>query len=499
MVALSTLTKPKKKPAIICVDDERTVLSSLKTQLQHNLGNDYQIEIAESGEECLELVDEFRAAHIEIPIIITDQLMPTLNGDELMVEVKKRLPDTLTIMLTGQATAAAVGAALNHADLYRFIAKPWHEEDLILTIRTGIQSYFQSQTLKQKERYQRILQQILQLVLNKSELKHRINATLSLLLQEETFHQVNQGAIFIRNEQGEMEPLAQQGCEKTLAFLTAQLTQPQHQTFTETSGNPCYQIDITNNQQLMGMIFLFAEAEQTENEHTVAFLNSVADTLAGMIELEYYHRTIVRQNEELEQKIVLRTKELEEALHKQAQLNATFIDANKKLEYYATTDSLTNLANRRHFIKCAEQLIMQCNEAHTPISLMMIDLDLFKDINDTYGHQTGDEVLRCFADLLMKTVRKDDLIGRLGGEEFAIVAPMLNQEQCFYLADRIRLKSAEQPIQACNHSLFITCSIGIAELEPDSENIFDALARADSALYRAKDNGRNQVTHHQLS
>ena len=136
--------------SIICVDDERVVLISLRDQLTNHLGNDYEIELAETGEEALEIFEELQQEGIEIPVIIADQIMPGMKGDELLIQIHAHYPQTLKIMLTGQASADAVGNALNHANLYRYIAKPWETIDLCLTVTEAIRSYGQDRQLAQQ-------------------------------------------------------------------------------------------------------------------------------------------------------------------------------------------------------------------------------------------------------------------------------------------------------------------------------------------------------------
>ncbi|GAK57052.1 sensory transduction histidine kinase [Candidatus Vecturithrix granuli] len=146
-----------KKPVILCVDDEKNILDSLKKQLKLYVGNAYNIETAESGEEALELVQELREDSVELPVVIADHIMPGMKGDELLIAIHRQLPKTLTIMLTGQANADAVGNAINSANLYRYIAKPWSQKDLTLTVEKAIQSYFQDKKLEEQHK---ILQQV---------------------------------------------------------------------------------------------------------------------------------------------------------------------------------------------------------------------------------------------------------------------------------------------------------------------------------------------------
>ncbi|OQY59683.1 MAG: hypothetical protein B6245_05255 [Desulfobacteraceae bacterium 4572_88] len=139
-----------KKPVILCVDDEIVILTSLRDQLIYHLGNDYTIEIAESGEEALEALGEFLEEGIEVPLIITDQIMPGMKGDEMLIKIHSRYPHALKIFLTGQADANAVGNAVNRANLYRYISKPWDEADLRLTVTKALYSYSQEKQLSEQ-------------------------------------------------------------------------------------------------------------------------------------------------------------------------------------------------------------------------------------------------------------------------------------------------------------------------------------------------------------
>ncbi|MEG3978287.1 adenylate/guanylate cyclase domain-containing protein [Microcoleus sp. herbarium8] len=136
-----------KQQVIICVDDDNTVLKSLKVELQEAVGNAYLVEIAEGGEEALELLEELLLDGYEVPLIISDHIMPEMKGDELLRQVHLLSPQTIKIMLTGQADIEAVGNAIKNANLYRYLAKPWQQEDLSLTVKEAVNSYRQNQLL----------------------------------------------------------------------------------------------------------------------------------------------------------------------------------------------------------------------------------------------------------------------------------------------------------------------------------------------------------------
>lgn len=138
--------------AILCVDDERTVLQSLQATLGREFGRDYMIEIAQSGEEALDLIRELQEDQVEVPVLITDQIMPGMKGSDLLFNVKQQTPETLSILLTGQSGADEVGDAVNRGNLYRFIPKPWERADLLLTVQEALRSYRQQQEIEEKNR-----------------------------------------------------------------------------------------------------------------------------------------------------------------------------------------------------------------------------------------------------------------------------------------------------------------------------------------------------------
>ena len=137
-------------PTIVCVDDEIFLLNSLTETLKRRLGQNFMIEMAETAEFALDIFDELQASGVEIPLIISDQIMPDMKGVDLLIEVYARSPKTLQIMLTGRASVEDVGKTVNCANLYRYISKPWEEEDLILTVTEAIRRFYQEKKLAEQ-------------------------------------------------------------------------------------------------------------------------------------------------------------------------------------------------------------------------------------------------------------------------------------------------------------------------------------------------------------
>lgn len=166
----------------------------------------------------------------------------------------------------------------------------------------------------------------------------------------------------------------------------------------------------------------------------------------------------------------------------------------RQLEHEARTDFLTGLSNRRHFLELAAQELVRVRRYRSPLTLAMLDLDHFKTINDTYGHEIGDKVLIELAELCRRTLREADVMGRIGGEEFAILLPQTTGEQAYEIAERLRaaIAATEIPIERGLPVRF-TVSLGITSFVGSDTNIDMLLSRADKALYAAKREGRNRV------
>ena len=135
------------KDTIICVDDEYIILEGLKEQLLRITSRGCRVEMASSGEEALEIADELASSNVQVPIVISDHIMPGMNGDEFLIRFHERFPKTLKILLTGRADAQAVGNIINEAKLYRYIGKPWEETDLSLTVTEGLKLFHQEREL----------------------------------------------------------------------------------------------------------------------------------------------------------------------------------------------------------------------------------------------------------------------------------------------------------------------------------------------------------------
>lgn len=165
-----------------------------------------------------------------------------------------------------------------------------------------------------------------------------------------------------------------------------------------------------------------------------------------------------------------------------------------QLQYDANYDQLSGIFNRRAFNLLASKSVALSKRHNRPMAIVIVDIDLFKKINDTYGHAAGDMTIRHAAEMLLKNCRKSDVVARIGGEEFAVLLPDTDKDGAAFVAEKMRQQIQECEVRFEDQRINYTVSAGVAELENEHRGIEQALQAADEALYRSKHSGRNQVT-----
>lgn len=176
-----------------------------------------------------------------------------------------------------------------------------------------------------------------------------------------------------------------------------------------------------------------------------------------------------------------------------ANVNVADISTEKSaIQASANTDPLTGVFNRRYFMQNAKRSVEMGLKWGRHVFIAMFDLDYFKKINDTYGHQAGDRVLVVFADMVSSSIRDNDIFARYGGEEFILLVSCATQDDAWNLVERIRVAISRQPIEFQGAEISVTTSVGVAELDAETD-VESAIACADQALYKAKADGRNRT------
>jgi diguanylate cyclase (GGDEF)-like protein len=164
-----------------------------------------------------------------------------------------------------------------------------------------------------------------------------------------------------------------------------------------------------------------------------------------------------------------------------------------ELQHRAAVDSLTQLLNRRSWFEQSQRLAAMAERSGRPLAVILLDADHFKHVNDSYGHDVGDMVLQAMSRVLQHTVRRSDLVGRYGGEEFVVLLPETDAPTALQIAERMRQTVASQPVVANEQQLTITVSLGVATAQGKTLDLTALLMQADRALYAAKHAGRNCV------
>jgi diguanylate cyclase (GGDEF)-like protein len=233
----------------------------------------------------------------------------------------------------------------------------------------------------------------------------------------------------------------------------------------------------------------------TEKVHTLALLaKHRAKVLQGVLFAEdgkvVLIADVIGDQDDVSEQLGTLANEISDISRDLRQRNRELEDANRRITELSRTDTLTGLANRRYFLERMSPVMSLAERHKLPLALIMADLDYFKRVNDTYGHETGDQVLRCFAETLRAQSRHEDMPCRFGGEEFLVLLPQTRASDGRVLAERIRTSFADATKSV--HGTSFTASFGVASVH-DGDTVEMFIARADAALYVAKSQGRNRT------
>lgn len=454
--------------AIVCIDDEETILESLSMELAGCFPG-VDLELLQDNADAEGLIGSLLAAGVEVPVVVCDYIMPGRRGDAVLAAVHRLAPAARTIMLTGQSNLEGVTHAINHANLYRYIAKPWNKEDLALTLQGALESY----------------------------------------IQEATIQRQNQALVALN------DGLERKVAERTEALRAANAN------LTEANRKIGEYLEIIDRQVLIcrinraGLVTYASEA----------FCRRSGYTRADLIGLNYWHALYSATTETLMREILARIEAGAgwegEILHQcrngeyywaretiapdvgehGAVIGFTSIRQDitdkKAVEALSVTDPLTGLANRRQFQQVLEGEIARASRGARALAFCLVDVDHFKAYNDHYGHAAGDKVLQRLGRLLTDTFRRStDFTFRIGGEEFALLFPVRDSaEAATTAAELVALVEAQAIVHAFGSpGPHLTISMGVRVISPreqplDVDRIFQ---EADALLYQAKHEGRNR-------
>lgn len=434
--------------SVLIIDDEAGSLKLLKDILTNEC---HHVRAFNNGELAL------RSVELEAPdVILLDIRMPEMNGLEVCRQLKEKqhLKNIPVIFISGASDVEDKISAFQAGGV-DYITKPFQKEEVVARVKTHVAL---SQTLQELKR--------IAAALDKSEKSLKMAQSIAQLGHWEW--NLDTGEFYWSEEMFHIFGYDTQNvscCYET--FL-----QCVHQDDRES-------VEQLLEQALVGKNF--------ETECRICLPNQ-------QVRIVHIKGDMVKQQPRI----------IETMQYLSAQDEITMIGVmqditeRKKLEFelkqQANTDALTGCASRRHFAECANQEFLRIQRYGGDLSVLMFDLDFFKTINDKYGHQSGDTVLKHFVRICSSMLRDVDLMGRVGGEEFAAILPETGGMQAMEVAKRLCQSVANTPIVLDGYeAIHFTVSIGVSSLLK-SDNQFDTiLNRADKALYQAKQNGRNCV------
>lgn len=439
------------KLGVICVDDEKVVIESVENLCSIHF-NEFIFEFALNAEEVYEIIDDFEYEGIEFALIISDYIMPGVKGDELLIDINEKYPDVKKIMLTGQSDINAVGNVINKANLYRYLTKPWENSDLILTINEALKSYKNEKEIKE---YTKNLES--KVAQRTKELEERTNELTKII------RVLDEHVMFLKMDfNGNLKDVS----EAYANFL----------------GYEKHELLNTN---IVDKKIVCCENKMNE------IVEYTRKNRVWKGELEILNKDLVPFWTDSTVTLIENEEEIGLSIIKHD------ISDKKKIEQLTIKDSMTNLYNRRFFNKIFPDEINRALRDQKSLSFVLFDIDKFKQYNDNYGHQAGDEALIKIGECMINICKRPaDFPIRLGGEEFGIIFSGLDEDKSMQFAEQIRLQIENLKIthEFNTASNFLTASFGLINLIPDKETSVDRIYNsADKALYQAKQSGRNKV------
>lgn len=469
---------------ILLIDDSKTQLLTLKLFLTKN---NFEIITAENGIEGYKKV-------IETPpdLIICDVMMPNLNGYQFCRLLKNNpVTQQLPIILLTSLNQNIDKFWGKQAGADLFLSKNYEFNTLLEQIQKTIDKFPVEDGIKKTISNTQAL---------KNALQSKINDILDTSLMEAT----------IMNEFRKLSKNIENSEKFLSSFFNILSSMFPYNVcalnfYDETfSDKPKYYVSTENykySQEFLENLVLIDEQskesvtiEIIENEEaTKEFTNDDNFKTEYCLDLQINEKKLAKLCFYSYEIADYENFQFFETVKSEIALMAKIRNLYAQTKYLSITDGLTSLYNRRYFFENIEREFERAKRYKSDLSIAMLDIDYFKKINDTYGHQAGDIVLKDLAQILTKTLRKTDLIFRYGGEEIIILLPETSLHQALIPLERLRKIIAERTIKFADKEFNYTISIGIAERTPEIRNNDELISQADEALYRAKNSGRNKI------
>ena len=476
------LTKRPSECTILIVDDDRIICDMLSNALEPA----YKVTTCTKGADALALIDEH-----DFDLVVTDLKIPDVSGLDVLEYAKRKDEFTEVIVITGHASLDSATLAINQG-VYSYLEKPLRIAEFTIQVEKavasrlfhlrGIELMRQTDDLAPDVRMHVHEITSLYRFIRKLMLSLEIPEIMRITLFEATKRMKASLAVIQVSLQSCDELYAMPSCgevtEDAVLSLMSRFPDELRSGTDEYEGGcenptriifkgmqgdvPCFDnvtpisVPMMVTDRVLGSLTVFVDKSDTSQEERSQFLYVFSSIVSSVVDHGY-----------------------------------TALQARRQ----AKTDSLTGISNHRHFHETLDREISRANRRRCDFSLVLLDIDNFKKINDTFGHQVGDAVLVDLTRRIMTMVRAGDLLARYGGEEFGLVLPDTGLEGARILAERILVGISSRPFHFAQRSVSYTVSIGLAVYEGDKAAGKDFLiAAADRALYDSKEHGKNRLS-----
>ncbi len=463
---------------ILIIDDEYDVRSILGDILR---SAGYEVTTAEDGEEGLRKVRAERPS-----LVITDILMPGLDGFHFLNEVRKdkALGDIQVVFYTGNYLDKEDEQLAHDLGVSRFLIKPLAPADIIAVVKEVISEKAkraapaETSTSLDESTFLKLYNERLV-----TKLKHKVQESDKALSSlENIMESIADGVVVIDKNYTIIQ--ANSSAENFSGVEKKELIGRKCYEMAHHRSSPCegpniicphYQL-FQRGENLVKVLHTHVDVRGDER-HVEINASPIKDSKGRIFAMVETYRDIMEKYSD------------DELVKLVKRLN----DAQTHLKHMAITDDLTGLHNRRYIVERLDEEFERARRSGHPLSLIMLDIDRFKQINDTYGHLFGDVVLRVIAVRLKSSIRKHDIVGRVGGEEFLVICPDSLLADTLVVAERIRKVINEENISDGTQQVKVALSAGVTIIQGSDVSSDRIFSRADSALYKAKEEGRNKV------
>lgn len=462
---------------ILVIDDDPLTRHILEDIL---VPGNYTVGVAEDGEKGLKKLKTGR-----YDLVITDILMPGMDGFRLLREIRKddALKYIPVIFYTGTYLDREDEALARGLGVSRYLIKPLAPAELVKAVQDVLD---EEEEKKPPPPPPAAMEEPVFLKLYNERLVNKLKTTLveserARIYLEHVMESMGDGMVVIDRDYTVVQ--ANSAAAASLGVGKQEMT-----------GRKCYEVIHREGAPCRSPHVICPIPAVFERGETVKVLHTHGDTAKNERYMEITASPLKDRSGEtfamVETYRDIMEKKVDDAL---VNLVKKLNDAQTHLKHMADTDELTGLKNRRSIMERLEEEFQRAKRSHRPLSLIMLDIDHFKRINDAHGHLFGDFVLTTIAARIKESLRKHDILGRIGGEEFLIVAPDSGAEESVHVAERVRRSVSAKPIGDKTAEVSVTLSAGVTVMTAQDASADAVFSRADTALYKAKDEGRNRV------